>query len=395
MSLKGIEKEIYVILADENTPIYGYGLSKIREDMFAFMNYDEKEEKDKTLTRRKNLAVEMTKRILDDHGKASTFAELLEFLEKIEIGAQFFDERLRDHLIHSFNNYLLGLYLMCKSERIQQIICEVKRINPLVWKLSSLLHDIGYPVEILRQQENAFFKKIEDFKQARIPTKHASLTIRLKEFLRRTGITGFGSTPHERYFRSLEKLYRGDNAFRMIEDRLSEFGFDIDLRTYFYEKANEGFVDHGILSALIMLNLIDAIYAEHNPKNRPEKREKAKDMEGHVTNIDWGRKWFDKEIVDAAAVVSLHNLVCSPILQGRQIALENMPILYLLVLSDNVQVWRRHSVFRQVYPPDAVNILFAQKRITCTLAIADEEKSEARDVLENRLGDSELTIKVQ
>jgi hypothetical protein len=48
-----------------------------------------------------------------------------------------------------------------------------------------------------------------------------------------------------------------------------------------------------------------------------------------------------------------------------------------------------------VYPPDAVSILFNPKEIRCTLAIADEEKSEAKNVLERRLIDGDMVIKVQ
>jgi len=144
-----------------------------------------------------------------------------------------------------------------------------------------------------------------------------------------------------------------------------------------------------------MLNLIDTLYAEHNPRNLPQKFEETKDMHGKTMFLDWGREWFDKEIVDAASAISLHNLMTKPIMNGRKIDLERMPILYLLVLSDNIQVWRRHSIFRIIYPPDNVQILFNPKEIQCTLAIATEEKSQAKDVLENRLIDSELMIKVQ
>jgi hypothetical protein len=269
----------------------------------------------------------------------------------------------------------------------------MRTIDPLVWKLASLLHDIGYPVEILGRQMHVLVQEVEAFKHAHLP-KRKSLTSRLRLFRKRDSQTP-PSMLSERYFRSLENLYRGDNVFKIIEDRLSNNGIDIGLRYYFYEKMREGFVDHGILSAIIMLNLIDVLYAEHNPRNLPQKFEETRDMEGNTTYLDWGRNWFDKEIVDAASAISLHNLVTKPIMDDLQINLERTPILYLLVLSDNIQIWRRHSVFRAIYSPDAVQILFNPKEIRCTLAIAAEEKTEAKDVLERKLIDSELIIKVQ
>jgi len=391
MSLIGIDKEIYSVLEEENPNLYGYGLSEIRIDMRDFLIYDKSKEKSKTLMTRKDLAIKMTSEILAKHGKAPAFRELLEFLEKIEIGAQFFDENLRDHLVHSFNNYLLGLYFVCRSERIE---AHVLPINPIVWKLASLLHDISYPVQILYKQMGEFFKKIEIFKQNNLPKKHASVISQLASLFTRKKAPK--TIPlAERYFKDLEILYRGDNAFELIKRRLVKYGFNIDLQSYFYKKVNEGFVDHGILSALIVLNLIDALYAKHNPRSLGYLSKKVKEKDGSYEYINWGRDLFDRKIVDAATVISLHNLVRNPILQDYQIGLEKTPILYLLVLSDNIQVWRRHSIFREVYSPDCINISFDHKEIRCTLDIADDEKLEARDVLEDKLDDSELTIKVQ
>jgi hypothetical protein len=280
---------------------------------------------------------------------------------------------------------------MCKSDRIARYAL---RVDPLVWKLASLLYDIGYPVQILCKQMEKFFKKIETFKRENLPKKNASVILWLASSCSRIRNLRPYSALAEQCFRSLEILYRGDNAFELLKRRLADFDLRIDLKSYFYGKANEGHVDHGIFSALIALNLIDALYAKHNPKSLPHLSKRVKEGGRYYKYIDWGRDWFDREVVDAAAVISLHNLVQDPILQHYRIDLDKVPTLYLLTLSDSIQVWRRHSVFREVYPPNSINLFFTPKEIRCALTIADEEKTAIRDVLERRLTDDELALKV-
>ena len=132
-----------------------------------------------------------------------------------------------DHFVHSLSDYLLGLYLICRSDRLHRVIRDANAIDPLVWKLTSLLHDIGYPVEILSKQIHVLVQGIEEFRHEHLP-KRKSLTSRLRLFRKRDSQTT-PSVISERYFRNLENLYRGDNAFRIIEDRLSSLGFKVSL----------------------------------------------------------------------------------------------------------------------------------------------------------------------
>jgi hypothetical protein len=185
---------------------------------------------------------------------------------------------------------------------------------------------------------------------------------------------------------NLEHLYRGENAFEVISNRLSSFGFEINLRECFFQGIEQGFVDHGTLSSVIVLSLIDSLYARYNENSL---------REFWIGEVDWGREWFDTKIVDATAAISAHNLMTNEFFKGKSVVLADAPMLYLLVLSDTLQVWRRHSVFRKVYSPQRVRITFEPDTIFCNLDIEDHAKAEAKFVLENKLKDSKLKIKVE
>jgi hypothetical protein len=378
MDVVGIERDIYLTLTNKDWLLDKFVPVNARNDIFQFFQYDAEEERKSTLTKRKDSAVRIIGKILAGNRKPPDFfGYLLDFLQRIEIGAQFFDEGVRDHIVHSLSTYLLGIFLIQKSERLKLY---TNRVDPLVWKIAFLLHDIGYPIEILSRQATKFFDKIQAFKYKYILSKKTEKTIYQREEAK-SSIVFF-----EEYMQSLEHLYRGDNAFELISNRLTRFGIDINLRDCFFQGIEQGYIDHGTLSSIIVLSLIDSLYARYNENSL---------RECWIGKVDWGRDWFDTKIVDAAAVISVHNLMANSIFKDKSVALADAPMLYLLVLSDTLQVWRRHSVFRKVYSPQRVRITFEQDTISCNLDIEDHAKAEAKFVLENKLNDSKLKIKVE
>jgi hypothetical protein len=382
MDIVGIEKDVYLTLTNEDWRLNKFGLADAKNEIHQFLQYDEQKEKKSTLTERKDLAVRIISKILADHGKAPAFEDLLDFLQRIEIGAQFFDEGLRDHIVHSFSAYLLAIFLVQKSKRLREY---TNGVDPLVWKIALLLHDIGYPIEILSGQATSFFDKIQTFRCKYMPTKKSEAILHHEEANQKEKAKpsiGF----FEEYTQRLEYLYRGDNAFDLISKKLFRFGFDLDLRDFFFRTMKQGHVDHGILSSVIVLSLIDSLYAHYNTNSLPQC---------WIGDVDWGRDWFDNKIVDAAAAISLHNLMTNSILRDRRVDLADAPMLYLLVLSDTLQVWRRASVFRKVYSPQNVRVTFEKDTISCTLDIERNDKAEAKFILENKLKDARLQVKVE
>jgi hypothetical protein len=169
MVLVGIEKDMYLTLTNEDWRLNKFGLTNARNEILQFLQYNEEEERRSTLTKRKNSAVKIIGKVLAGNRKPPDFfGYLLDFLQRIEIGAQFFDEGVRDHIVHSLSTYLLAIFLVQKSERLNLY---ANRIDPLVWKIALLLHDIGYPIEILSRQATKFFDKIQAFRSKYLPSK--------------------------------------------------------------------------------------------------------------------------------------------------------------------------------------------------------------------------------
>jgi hypothetical protein len=377
MDIVGIERDMYLTLTNKDWLLDKFVPVNARNEIFQFFQYDVEEERKSTLIKRKDLAVRIIDKILAGNRKPPDFfGYLLDFLQRIEIGAQFFDEGVRDHIVHSLSTYFLGIFLIQKSERLKLY---ANRVDPLVWKIAFLLHDIGYPIEILSRQATKFFDKIQAFRYKYIPSK-TEKTINQREEAKSS--IGF----FEEYMQSLENLYRGDNAFEVISKRLSRFGFDINLRDCFFQGIKQGYIDHGTLSSIIVLSLIDSLYARYNENSL---------RECWIGEVDWGRKWFDTKIVDAAAAISVHNLMTNEIFKDKSVDLADAPMLYLLVLSDTLQVWRRHSVFRKVYSPQSVGITFEQDTISCNLDIEGGAKAEAKLILEKKLSDRKLKIIIE
>jgi len=87
MDIVGIEKDLYSTLTNEGWWLNNFGLADAKKEIQQFLQYEEQKEKEATLIERKDLAVKIISKILSDHGKAPAFKDILDFLEKIEIGA--------------------------------------------------------------------------------------------------------------------------------------------------------------------------------------------------------------------------------------------------------------------------------------------------------------------
>lgn len=101
---------------------------------------------------RKEKSNDIIEKLLDRHDKI----DMLMFLKKlaiIELEIQEFQPRIRDHVLHAFNTFILGVYIM---KNVKFPSREGAYFDyPFMWKLCAPTHDIGYPIE--------FAHNIEDF----------------------------------------------------------------------------------------------------------------------------------------------------------------------------------------------------------------------------------------
>jgi len=347
--LVGINQQINdVVLSDDNI-LRDYKLTGARRDINLFLS-------ETGFENRRERAMSISKKALQRHGKEKSLHPFLSRLATIETGVQQYHPMLRDHITHSVYVFLLGLLFISKLDSF--------RIDALSWKIASLLHDIGLPLQLFSFSMKKYLNLVHKEK--------------LKVSNQRLLIPICYSTS----IRGLEGLrFNEVDAFASIGSRLQVWGFDLDLKNIHQQNQNQGRINHGILSALIVTNIIDNLYMEKNPLRQMTKTENG---------IDWGRRCFDTQILDAVSAIAMHDLLEN--VQG--ISLENSPITYLLVLCDNLQEWDRYSPGQRVYDPFSININFDGNQVVCRLSLPESKIRKLRGV-RSKLQTEAIDLRIQ
>jgi hypothetical protein len=99
---------------------------------------------EKYFAERRGKAAEIIRFTTERHGK-QTLKYLTDELARVEYGIRSLQRYIRDHVVHSVLTYILGIYI---NEKF------ALGINPIQWKIASLFHDIGYPIEIANKLLN-------------------------------------------------------------------------------------------------------------------------------------------------------------------------------------------------------------------------------------------------
>jgi hypothetical protein len=263
--------------------------------------------------RRITLAKKICNLILKRHAKDELVKIGVASLADIEGRVAAIQARIRDHVIHSVFTFLLGVYLIDKL---------MLTVSPFEWKLSALLHDIGYPFEMAIHLPG----KIRD---------------KLKRYSRKLKIY----SPELKWswkFENLEKLTGEPSSVELIDDRLEQLQLGCRSTTLYNDMMVNGDMDHGIVSALLLLKITDMIYRAHNQNFQ-------RVMEP-IDGVDYSYKHFDKHIINAATAILLHN-IDRTVFNSDSLDFSNQRhyIAALLRLSDEFQDWERPSIGRTVY----------------------------------------------
>lgn len=333
--LVGIDKLIHDDVMLDRQILDRFGLVSVNDDIKRFII-------EKHFQRRTSLAISISKKSLEIHGKKD-IEPFVSRLAEVEGGVQRYNRRLRDHVNHSVYVYLLGLLLMKETNCIDLV-------DPLCWKIASLLHDIGYPLQL-------FSSSIKEY-----------LVLFRNHKLKMSGFQA--PLEYSVSLKGLEVLKFSDSdAFTVIENRLGDWGIHQNLRSIWEEQQKQGKLNHGILSALITINLIDSLYEKNN-----EEHEEHRIIDG----VDWGKYCFETQVLPAVAAISLHDILDDV----ESISLEDSRIAYFLVLSDNLQQWNRYQPGRKACSPSSVNIEFCNSQILCKLTLPKKRMPQVEEAVE-------------
>ena len=280
------------------------------------------------------------------------FLDLLDMMRSYEEKASTITAKQRDHYVHSVNVFLLGLAIYGMNSNYRDFftrkITEIENYPHAYeteneeffyrWGITSLFHDVGYPVEIINKQINHYlnfvveavydvegilakneirtFIEYEDFSKFNRLPDAGDFKNFSGEFLTGQDLLDLenATRPIDLLAHSISKSYSLD--FVAVKEKLD--GFVNDMQKF-------GFVDHGFYSAIIVLQW----YAYLMQKS------------------GWNSNYYFNPIVECASAILLHNYYGN-VLQKKPFDLgpmspEEQPLAYLLVLCDELQEWNREA----------------------------------------------------
>ncbi|MEM3697096.1 MAG: hypothetical protein QXQ94_06305 [Candidatus Bathyarchaeia archaeon] len=287
--------------------------------------------------------------IMTAHGKEKLIRHVSE-LARVEHGIHELEPWVRDHVVHALLSFILGIYINEKILRPHHI-----PVDDFQWKLAGMFHDIGYPAEIANGILKPFIEKINDIKR--------TLLGRFKRPDVRFKVIPVG----------LESLQNNVNSFDLIQNRLNEWDLKIDARREYDLIVESGNVDHGIISSLAILYVIDLMYQKHNPKRE------YKDRFIPGTNISFNQKYFEEDVVSACTAIYIHNLPKRSFCNSK-IDRIKAPVAFLLKLSDCLQEWERPSFTNKFgFPANKFDVNVSNKQLIFHADIPYEKKKKIRD----------------
>jgi len=269
----------------------------------------------RSFSSRQRCAIEIVRRIMTAHGKGNLIGTVIE-LARVEQGIRELEPNQRDHVVHALFSFVLGIYV---NEGVLRRFWEAS-VDAFQWKLAGLFHDVGYPVELATKA---------------VMGKYVKTINRSKEQI---GI----DTPDIRFptdFSGLAELQNDRNAFDLIQNQLTDWNLNVDAEAAYKEMTNSGQANHGIVSALSVLYLIDLLYQKYNPKR--EHRDII--IRKESTKVNFNQTYFERDVVSACTAIYIHNLADEWFV-NKKIDRSRAPVAFLLKLSDILQQWERPNL---------------------------------------------------
>ncbi len=293
--------------------------------------------------RRQKKSLVLIKKILTTHGKEN-IVKSLGTLVSLEPKIQELQPWVRDHVVHAINTFLVGVYIL---EKVNFPCFRGTRFDyPFMWKLSGPTHDLGYPIEIAHNLNKAYSDEMNSFLDD-IDSPSPKLE----------PVT---------YLGGLEKLCEGWSANEIIQKRLTEWALGIDIEDYYNWLKKENKIDHGVISALSQLKVIEAMYFKINPKRK----------NGRIISegFNFNQKNFNSSIVSASAALFIHNIDPGYLRFSNKINFTISPLAFLLFLCDTFQEWDRYSEKRPVYSGENFDLICNNNEISLIVPVEIEDK---------------------
>lgn len=239
----------------------------------------------------------------------------------------------RDHYIHQFQVFLLGVYIM---DKLYDDFREHGRSEPEIkWLVTSSFHDIAYPVQLYDGWSSDFFK---DIFKVKIKIAHLELK---SNFVEQSFLSCMGYLIWE-----LCRVHRED----CFKDNWLADKDKRGLVLFFHKEITEK-KSHSILSSMSLLKLVqDFNFDEKNMVSKKLSTDKGK-----FNDIDDIHKdLIETVFVPSALAIALHEKAVWQKLRKESekdnhskvfenLEFEKDPLSFLLIFCDNIQEWGRPS----------------------------------------------------
>ena len=331
------------------------------------------------------------------------FLDIIDELREYENKAATLIDKQRDYFVHAVNVFITGLCIFAKNKDYRncfsKAVPEKEYENAYStkneefyyrWGLASLLHDIGYPVEIAGNQITRFVKMIADADGKIDGETNVKAEIRFSNFeelnsiakiedeVKFTGkyLSAYGSSRFADLYKPTDLMAnRIHIAFGADQEEVAE-ALENNVQTM----AKIGFIDHGYYSSLILLKWYGYLIQEAGYKG----------------------EYFYWPVLDSATAILLHNwygnvLQKSPFNLGPMKASDN-PISYLLILCDELQEWNREAHGRKTRLKNAAQSVhfsihdgyMSSTYITKSAFLEKEFAKDKKELLADRLDIAEV-----
>ena len=285
----------------------------------------------------------------------NTLLDLVDIMRKYEENTGELIDWQRDHFIHSVNVFILGIAIYAQNENYREmfknyIVGNKSNYSKYYrygnnrfsneeflyrWGVASLFHDIGYPFEIVAKQLN---KIIDDGVKTISINYDVNAHIDFRDFNEFNSIVRIPPYNYADKFRSAYDRTKVLDLFKPTDIMAHKIALDFDLgdekfnllekhlNSFVKDMTENGFIDHGYFSAILVLNSYGKLIQKYVNKNKD---------------------FFFYPIVDSATAILLHNYY-SKVLHNKkkpfklgQLKPEQSPIAYLLIFCDELQEWNR------------------------------------------------------
>lgn len=231
------------------------------------------------------------------------YGDFFDKLLKIESGIKLFNPSHRDHIIHSANVFLLGIYFFMEDKAIKERFepfnrrrLNIENLFVFIWSIISTFHDIGYPFQGFSKQMKNYMEDINKLG---------------------AGMKNYKITSFEIGINDLDILSDGRSSFDILNQLQTKHDINhrfFNLERYFKFKLKNGSVDHGIISSLFLLKITDTMYFKK----------------------DWNKEFFDDVFPEIALAIALHNIEWPKVIKEmkvkKRIYQKLLYVIFLLVI---------------------------------------------------------------